>query len=212
MKPVNFLWDAAPGGLKPMVGEVLVFCAALDVPPKRLNALAPSLSDDERQRAGRFHRESDRQRFLAGRGLLREILGALLQMPPAAPPEQHFNQAQSNLTAVDAEVNHELGVALERIRAAIEAGQIAARCFSPGEQRCLLALSGAQRQVVFSDDWPRKEGLPQDHGAGLDDAHARSKFYWRVRSQNCRTFPTFRRLGRPAPGFTRALLELGRAD
>lgn len=187
MKPANFLWNVAPDGLKPVEGEVHVFCAALDAPPKRLEELGQFLSDDERQRAGRFHRERDRQRFLAGRGLLREILGALLQVPPAiivfsygqfgkpqitapaAAPALHFNLAHSDSIAVYATANHELGVDLERIRTVDEAGQIAARFFSPREQRGLRALSGELRQSAFFHGWTRKEAYLKALGRGLDD-------------------------------------------
>ena len=187
MKPANFLWDTAPGGLKPVEGEVHVFCAALDVPPRRLEELGQFLSADERQRAGRFHQERDHQRFLAGRGLLREILGVLLQMPPASlvfsygkfgkpeivtpagAPALHFNLAHSDSIAVYATANHELGVDLERIRTVDEAAQIAARFFSAREQRCLLALSSEQRREAFFHGWTRKEAYLKALGRGLDD-------------------------------------------
>lgn len=187
MNPANFLWDVAPGGLRPVEGEVQVFCAALDVPSDRLEELGQFLSDEERQRAGRLHRERDRQRFLAGRGLQREILGALLQVSPAslafsygtfgkpqinAPagtPALHFNVAHSESIAVYATANHELGVDLERIRTVDEAGQIAARFFSPREQRCLLALPGEQHQAAFFHGWTRKEAYLKALGRGLDD-------------------------------------------
>jgi len=40
------------------------------------------LSEDERQRAGRFHQDADRRRFVVTRGSLRHLLGQHLQMPP----------------------------------------------------------------------------------------------------------------------------------
>ena len=188
MKPANFLWPAAPGGLQPVEGEVNVFCADLDVPWKRLEELRPFLSEDERQRAGRLHRERDRQRFLAGRGLLREILGALLKVSPAsfvfsygafgkpqitAPagaPALHFNLAHSDSVVVYAMANHELGVDLERLRPVDEAAQIAARFFSSREERCLLMLPVEQRQTAFFHGWTRKEAYLKALGQGLDDA------------------------------------------
>ena len=158
MRPADFQWNAAPGGLTLVEGEVHVFCAPLDVPRKRLQELVQPLSDDEWQRAGRFHFERDRLRFLAGRGTLREILSLLLQRQPAsfvfsggkcgkpkltAPADVHsfhFNLAHSGSIAVFAAATHELGVDLERIRVLDEADQIVSRLFSPREQSSLLAV------------------------------------------------------------------------
>lgn len=187
MKPGNFLWHAAPGGLQPVKGETDVFCAALDVPSRRLEELMPFLSEDERQRAGRFYWERDRHRFLTGRGLLREILGALLKVSPtslvfsygafgkpqiiapAGAPALHFNLAHSDSVAVYAMANHELGVDLERLRPMDEVAQIAARFFSSREERCLLMLPSEQRQTAFFQGWTRKEAYLKALGRGLGD-------------------------------------------
>lgn len=187
MRPVNVLWNDAPRGLKPVEGAVHVFCAPLDVAPKRLAELVQPLSDDERQRAGKFHRERDRQRFLAGRGTLREILSVLLNVNPAslklssgrfgkpqiaapvAAQPLHFNLAHSDSIAVYAAANHELGVDLERVRALDEAEQIASRYFSPREAGCLLALPPEQRLEAFFNCWTRKEAYLKAIGLGLVD-------------------------------------------
>lgn len=187
MRMANFLWNAAPAGLKPDQGDVNVFAAPLDVPAGRLEELAQWLSDDEWLRAKRFHLERDSKRFIAGRGLRREILGALLDVHPkqlifscgafgkpqiAAPVAAHslhFNMAHSDSLAVYATAKHELGVDLERIRAMNEAEQIAARFFSPREKKCLMALPAEQRLEAFFNCWTRKEAYLKAIGLGLDD-------------------------------------------
>ena len=187
MKTVDVLWNTAPAGLKPADGKVDVFYAPLDVPAKRLDELAQSLSEDEWQRAERFHLERDYRRFVAGRGTLREILAALLDMnpaslmfsycefgkpriaAPAAARSLHFNLAHSDSIAVYAIAKHELGVDVERIRAMDDADQIASRFFSQREKNCLLALPAEQRTEAFFNCWTRKEAYLKAIGSGLDD-------------------------------------------
>lgn len=187
MKTVDVLWNAAPSGLKPADGEVHVFSAPLDIPAERLEELVSWLSDDEWQRARRFHLERDRRRFVAGRGTLREILAALLDInpaslafsygefgkpkiaAPAAARALHFNMAHSDSIAVYAIAKHELGVDVERIRAMDDAEQIATRFFSPREKQCLLALPAEQRREAFFNCWTRKEAYLKAIGSGLDN-------------------------------------------
>ena len=187
MKSVEVLWNDAPAGLKPADGEVHIFCSPLDVPAPRLERLAQSLSDDEWQRAKRFHLERDCRRFIAGRGMLREILAALLDLnpaslvftygefgkpqiaAPAAARSLHFNLAHSDSIAVCAIAKHELGVDVERIRVMDDAEQIASRFFSPREKYCLLALPAEQRREAFFNCWTRKEAYLKAIGSGLDD-------------------------------------------
>lgn len=187
MKTVDVLWNAAPGGLKPADGDVHVFCSPLDVPSKRLEELAQSLSDDEWHRANRFHLERDRNRFIAGRGTLREILAVLFELDPAslvfsrgefgkpqiaapaAARSLHFNLAHSDAIAVYAIAKHELGVDVERIRPMDDAEQIASRFFSQREKDCLVALPAEQRREAFFNCWTRKEAYLKAIGSGLDD-------------------------------------------
>lgn len=187
MKKVELLWDAAPVGLKPVDGEVHVFLAPLDIPAERIDELASWLSDDEWQRARRFHLERDRRRFVAGRGTLREILTALVGInprslafsygesgkpqiiAPAAACSIHFNLAHSDSIAVYAVAKHELGVDVERIRAMDNAEQMAERFFSPREKLCLMALPAEQRAEAFFNCWTRKEAYLKAIGSGLND-------------------------------------------
>src|SRR5713226_6389364 len=63
--------------------DLCVWHAALDVGPSLTQELAASLSDEEHKRAARFYFERDRQRFLVARGVLRSILGSLLEVEPS---------------------------------------------------------------------------------------------------------------------------------
>ena len=180
-------WKTAPAGLEPANGNVHVFCAALDLPPRRLLQLTAALSEDECERARRVRAERDRQRFLSGRGTLRELLGACARVEPAelafaygefgkprvAAPARaqvlHFNLAHSDSLALYAIADRELGVDLERIRAVDCVERIASRFFSPREEACLLALPATQRLEAFFNCWTRKEAYLKAIGRGLDD-------------------------------------------
>src|SRR2546429_3041329 len=62
--------------------EVIV--ARPDVGPQAVSASATLLSDRERERAGRFAFDSDRNRFIVARALLRQLLAARLGVRPEA--------------------------------------------------------------------------------------------------------------------------------
>jgi 4'-phosphopantetheinyl transferase len=187
MLPV-ILFGPPPENLELTKHEIHVFCALLDLPSRRIERLAETLSIDERERALRFHFERDRTRFLAGRGILREILGWLLRVSPgellfsygahgkprlAAPDgENHlyFNLAHSDSVAVYAvSRSHEVGIDLERIRSIHEAEEIAAHFFHERERARWLSLPSDQRADAFFDFWTGKEALCKARGEGIGD-------------------------------------------
>src|SRR5437660_237879 len=75
-------WSLTSVGDELGADEAHVWRASLDQPADMIAKLAPLLSQDERQRAERFHRPADRRRFIAGRGILRRIISAYLAIPP----------------------------------------------------------------------------------------------------------------------------------
>src|SRR4029434_1524067 len=81
-EPINE-WEPATVNNELGEGEAHVWRASLDQPADMIAKFAPLLSHDEYQRAERFHRPSDRRRFIAGRGILRKIISAYLTLAPA---------------------------------------------------------------------------------------------------------------------------------
>src|SRR5256884_8062787 len=63
---------------------VEVIVARPDVGPQAVSASATLLSDRERERAGRFAFDPDRNRFIVARALLRQLLAARLGVRPEA--------------------------------------------------------------------------------------------------------------------------------
>jgi 4'-phosphopantetheinyl transferase len=141
------------------------------------------LSPAELERAGRYHRDVHRQRFLAVHAALREILGAALGVAPAAVAyelgphgkprlsgagEVHFNLSDTEGCALIALGTHgPLGVDVERHRSDRSLADVAERFFSEAEVRALRALEPSQQTAGFYRVWTRKEAYVKALGAGL---------------------------------------------
>ncbi|MCL5995999.1 MAG: 4'-phosphopantetheinyl transferase, partial [Chloroflexi bacterium] len=150
MMAFNDTWRVPQFPLALEVGDVHVWRADLDQPDAVLGQLESFLSVDEQARANRFHFERDRGRFVAGRGVLRAIIGTYLDVrpeqvmfrygqrgkPALAMPlaqgvsgvqgELRFNVSHSHDLALFAFARgQEIGVDLERVRPIVDAEQIA---------------------------------------------------------------------------------------
>lgn len=168
----------------PPSGEVHVWHADLAVPDARWRQLAATLALDERERAARLRAESQRRRFVAGRGLLRVILGAYLGLEPGrirlaygATGKPHlagietpltFNLAHAEEVAVCAvATGFPVGVDVERLRPLPYMREVAACCLSERERAFLASLRGAERVHAFFRAWTRKEAWLKAVGYGL---------------------------------------------
>jgi 4'-phosphopantetheinyl transferase len=161
-------------------GEVHVWTVPLDGPADRL---LPTLSEEERRRADRFHFAHHRQAFMVARGRLREILGGYLRTPPLAlqfrlgpvgKPELAngalaFNLSHSHgLAVVAVAASGAVGVDLEKVRPMPDADQLADRFFASREAARLRALPTAVRLASFFRCWTRKEAFIKATGQGLN--------------------------------------------
>jgi 4'-phosphopantetheinyl transferase len=163
-----------------------VWFAGLDCSDAEVNRSAHILTDDESQRAARFHHERDRRRFIIARAVLREILGFCLGVGPrrlsfrcgqfgkpmlAGEFEQseiRFNMSHSGGGALYAvSLGREVGVDLELIRPLADMSSLAQSCFSAAENLTLQALLGRERLRGFFDGWTRKEAFLKATGHGL---------------------------------------------
>ena len=169
-----------PGEIHP--GEVHVWHLALDGDPERRAMLASLLSEDEQARAARFHFDTDRDRWTASRGLLRQTLGNYLGVPPAAvrfevgpfgkpslgPHPLRFSLSHSGGRALLAVAwAREVGIDLEQMRTDFDPDALAAQVFSPEEQAWLRALPEAERHRAFLTLWTGKEAYAKARGLGL---------------------------------------------
>ena len=168
------------------IGEIHVWRAALDLDPAMLRRLAMTLSSDEKQRASNFYFNRDRERFIAGRGFLRDILSRYTNSRPAdlqfvyndyGKPEFRepgrvdairFNLSHSNGTAVFAvSREREIGIDIETLRDDLSILEVAASFFSRAEVLSLNALPAQLRCQAFYRCWVRKEAYVKARGMGL---------------------------------------------
>lgn len=168
-------------------GEAHVWRAPLDLTPAILDRLASTLSDDERERARRFAFAGLAARFVAARGIQRQLLARYLDVPPAAiryrvtphgKPELadalcgtsdlRFNASNSGGLALFALVRgRDVGVDLEEVKPLPDAMEIASRFFSTRERAAMRALPREEVHRAFYRCWTRKEAYVKTVGEGL---------------------------------------------
>jgi 4'-phosphopantetheinyl transferase len=170
----------------PTGGEVHIRRASLDLDVKELAEYESFLTPDERKRADRYLNRNLRNRFVAGRGFLRETLSLYLDIPPdmivLALEEQgkpfladnslnyslQFNLSHTGGEAILAVTgNCRVGVDLERVRDNLAYREIARRFFSRREQEELFALPPSEHLDAFFRCWTRKEAYIKGCGTGF---------------------------------------------
>jgi 4'-phosphopantetheinyl transferase len=167
-----------------LTGDAIhVWPLGLDVSAARLATLQAWLHGDERRRADRFRFQRHRDRFVAGRGQLREVLARYLDAAPRTLEFRYGREGKPRLTgerSLRFNLSHcedqallavardrEVGVDVEWIRPDFECEQIAARFFSPAETAALRASPASARASVFFAIWTRKEAFVKAKGGGL---------------------------------------------
>ena len=180
------MWSEPPTSLLLESGEAHVWRTRLEQPPERVEEFLPTLDDDERARASRFHFEKHRRNFVVARGVLRFLLGRYLgtrpeevrfeygaQGKPTLAGRHHadtlrFNASHSGDMALYAFVrDHEVGVDVEVIKGDFATEEIAERFFSAPEIVALRALPLTEKHAGFFRCWTRKEAYIKAIGSGL---------------------------------------------
>ena len=179
-------WPSASSAPQLAADEVHVWAVSLCARSGAWQALTAALSLDEKERAGKFKFEKHRNRFIAGRGGLREILGKYLQAKPAAlrftysnngkpalaaefaGAGVHFNVAHSEDLALVAVTRiGAIGVDVECIRPVKEMDELVARFFSARETELFRELRADEKPAAFFNLWTRKEALLKVTGEGI---------------------------------------------
>ena len=184
--PRQILWPLPPADFTLLNHQIHVWAARLDLLPVDLDELNSSLAPSERERAVRFRFDLHRNRFIAGRGLLRAVLGRYLKTNPArlefdysatgkpalsgaaAGTRIGFNLAHSeNLAVLAVMLDQDVGIDVERVRPIPDAEQLVARFFSSRENAAFQALPEEQREAAFFNLWTRKEAWLKATGEGI---------------------------------------------
>jgi 4'-phosphopantetheinyl transferase len=154
----------------------------MDLDRADLARLYPLLDCDEREHAQRFRSETDCRRFIARRGLLRELLARYLGRSPwhisfaanefgkpyLTDADLRFNLSHSrNIALVAIAKNRELGCDIEARDPDFPSGDIAEAFFSPAEARALRVLATAHQVEAFFNCWTRKEAFIKARGLGV---------------------------------------------
>ena len=182
------MWLKAPTNVELLSNEVHIWRENLDNVKPLLEDFAQVLSEDELVRARRFHFEQHRQRFIAGRGILRNILGRYLNIEPSqinfgyeprGKPfldescnqiNLKFNLSHSqNYALYVMSLNNSIGVDLECISSKTDVVSLAQRFFSPSEFAVIESVSPEQQQQLFFRYWTCKEAYLKATGTGLRD-------------------------------------------
>jgi len=183
---LNSFWRSTPGNFTLDEHEVHVWRAPLDWPLPRVQLLQQTLSEDEGQRADRFHFAHDRLHYIVARGLLRTLLGRYLQQPPGELRFTYNPYGKPTLASVPGQANvsfnlshsgglvlyafarrRDLGIDVEKMRTNLVYEQIAEHVFSVGERDVLRALPADQKVDAFFNGWARKEAYIKARGRGL---------------------------------------------
>lgn len=164
--------------------EAHIWRSRLDLVESQINKFVKLLSEDEIERARRFRREQDRDRFIAARGILRTLLGQYLEIDPqeiefsytvkgkpylsAEFPRLEFNVSHSNDLALYGICrDRAIGIDIEHLRPLPNACELAQRFFSDRESRELNALPREHQHLAFFQTWTCKEAYLKATGEGL---------------------------------------------
>ncbi len=167
-------------------GEVHLWKMNLGEMQPLFPVLKTLLSADEQARAGRFYFQTDRQRFVLGRSVLRLLLGAYLKQHPSSIRFDYnefgkpFLRSKWKKTTVQFNLSHSgevvllgftragaIGVDVEKIDRKHSGLDIAKRFFSRNEYEKLERLEGPLQVEAFFKCWTRKEAFIKAHGKGL---------------------------------------------
>jgi 4'-phosphopantetheinyl transferase len=172
--------------VQPEYGEAHVWCASLDDAAYPKEEYEELLTDKECDRAARFLRKRDGDRYILGLGILKTLIMDYMGVGPDRLQFSYgpygkpildaglgadrlcFNMAESEGYALFAFAKGtEIGIDIEQIREIPEMDQIVGLFFSEAEQAAFASLLPQEKKRAFFDGWTRKEAFIKAFGVGL---------------------------------------------
>ena len=167
-------------------GEIHVWLADLEQPREYIERFRRTLSEDETARAERFAFADLRNRYVAGRGILRDILARYCGTDASALRFEYSRRGKPSLAGMEKEqrlefnVSHSgelfmcaiacgsrVGIDIEKIEFREDFLKLAQRFFAPSEADGIRDLSPEQQLDAFYACWTRKEAYVKGKGDGL---------------------------------------------
>jgi 4'-phosphopantetheinyl transferase len=227
-------WDLSPELLELKEDEIHLWRLDLRLEQIDLTQFEATLSLDEKGRAQRFLFPHDRDRFVATRGVLRELLGKYVKRgaghlefdygsygKPAlrqglCERSVQFNVSQSHGVGLLAfALGRHVGVDIELVRADLASEEMAERYFAPQEVNELKKIPPSRQDEGFFLCWTRKEAYVKARGGGLSIPLKSFQVSLTPgepeRLQAADASRWSMRSIRPAPGYVGALVAEGRA-
>jgi 4'-phosphopantetheinyl transferase len=177
-------WQPAAHQTAPAPGEIHVW--RIDLTGLDSHAPESLLSADERERAARLLIDDKRVRFIAGRSILRRLLGRYLGVDPKAlvfaygphgKPELTGGESDRGLTfnfsnsedlaLLAVARTRAIGIDIEHRRRNISVAPFARHILSEGETTDLARLPNEQHSQALLAAWTRKEAYLKALGVGL---------------------------------------------
>ncbi|WP_036477596.1 4'-phosphopantetheinyl transferase superfamily protein [Myxosarcina sp. GI1] len=180
------MWQIPDRNLTLSNHEVHIWQSRLDLPTEKIEQLETLLSEDEIQRANRFHFPQHRRRFVIARGTLRQLLSNYLNLSgdrlrfeysdrgkPKLAASLNSSNLQFNLSHSEElalygfTCDRRIGIDLEYLRNIKDVENMARRFFSATEAQQILNLSGEAQKKAFLQMWTTKEAYLKATGEGL---------------------------------------------
>ncbi len=174
--------------LLPQGREVHISRIRLDQSTEVVRELFQTLSSDERDRAARFIRDQDRNKYVIARAAVRSILGRYTNVFPSEcqfsygqygkpflrePRETslEFNLSHSgSIALMVVACGRQVGIDLEQVQPDIDLTGISKMVFDERELKVLAAQSLENQLPAFYELWTRKEAVLKCHGVGFADS------------------------------------------
>ncbi len=167
-------------------GQIDVWYALIDRTQAEIGEFERLLSPAEAERARRFRKVSDRERYLVQQGILRGLLCQYMDCEPREVDIRSNSNGKpylagpKNAAAIQFSVSHSddfavyafslidsIGVDIEKIREFPGMMEIVDQHFTQREKHEILSCPEDQRLILFYRFWTRKEAVLKAQGDGL---------------------------------------------